>query len=130
MHPAVSRTDGRIAAWYSRTTDNPQWKIAIFPPEGGDPLQVLNPTPNAKPDTPIRWTPKGDAISFLDYAHSASNIWVLPLNGAPARALTSFESGEIYSFDWSRDGSLIYSRGLTTADVVLIRDVRSLKRTK
>jgi serine/threonine protein kinase/Tol biopolymer transport system component/tetratricopeptide (TPR) repeat protein len=129
MHPAVSRTDGRIAAWYSRTIDNPQWKIAIFAPEGGEPLKVLNPTPDARPDTPIRWTPSGNAISFLDYAHSASNIWVLPLDGGPARPLTSFESGEIYSFDWSRDGSLVYSRGLTTADVVLIRDM-PLKKGK
>jgi Tol biopolymer transport system component len=130
MHPAVSPIDGRIAAWYSRTTNDPQWKIAIFSPEGGDPLQVLNPTPDARPDTPIRWTPKGDAISFLDYGHSACNIWVLPLNGGPARPLTSFESGEIYSFDWSRDGSSVYSRGLTTADVVLIRDVPSVKKSK
>ncbi|HEY7212298.1 MAG TPA: protein kinase [Bryobacteraceae bacterium] len=123
MHPSVSRADGRIAAWYSETAENPQWKIAIFGPDGGEPLRVLNATPDAKPDTPIRWAPNGDAIAFLDYAHSASNIWVLPIDGGAPRALTRFDSGEIYSFDWSREGGLIYSRGLTTADVVLIRDM-------
>ena len=91
---------------------------------------MLNPTPNARPDTPIRWMPKGDAISFLDYAHSAANIWMLPIDGRPARALTSFDSGDIYSFDWSPKGGLLYSRGLTTSDVVLIRDLRSSKESK
>jgi Tol biopolymer transport system component len=129
MHPAVSRLDGRIAAWYSEQAETPQWKIAIFGPEGGMPLRVLNPTPDAKPDTPIRWTPKGDAIAFLDYAHSTSNIWLLPVDGGPPHPFTSFDSGEIFSFDWSREG-LIYSRGLTTADVVLIRDVSASKGIK
>jgi Tol biopolymer transport system component len=127
MHPAVSRLDGRIAAWYSENVDDPHWKIAIFAPEGGEPLRVFNPTPDARPDTPIRWTSKGDAITFVDYAHAASNIWLQPINGQPARPLTFFDSGEIYSFDWSAEGALLYSRGLTTADVVLIHDSNGWK---
>jgi Tol biopolymer transport system component len=127
MHPAVSRADGKIAAWYSETVDNPKWKIAIFAPGGGDPLRVFSPTRNAKPDTPIRWTGKGDAIAFIDYAGGASNIWLQPVTGEAPHALTAFESGDIYSFDFSRQGALIYSRGLTTADVVLIRDTNAAK---
>jgi eukaryotic-like serine/threonine-protein kinase len=130
MHPAVSRANGQIAAWYSDRNDAPDWKLAIFAPTGGAPLRVLNATPNARPDSPIRWTPKGDAISFLEYAHSASNIYVVPLDGRPPRAVTSFDSGEIFSFDWSPNGDLIYSRGLSTADVVLIRDLNSSPSTK
>jgi Tol biopolymer transport system component len=130
MHPAVSRTTGRIAAWYSDKTDRPEWKLAIFAPDGGGPQYVLNPTANARPDTPVRWMPKGDAISFLDYAHSVANIWMLPIDGRPPRALTSFDSGDIFSFDWSSKGGLLYSRGLTTSDVVLIRDVSSSKERK
>jgi eukaryotic-like serine/threonine-protein kinase len=130
MHPAVSRTTGRIAAWYSDKTDRPEWKLAIFAPDGEGPQCVLNPTANARPDTPIRWMPKGDAVSFLDYAHSVANIWMLPIDGRPPRALTSFDSGDIFSFDWSPKGELLYSRGLTTSDVVLIRDVSSSKESK
>ena len=130
MHPAVSRVDGRIAAWYSETTENPHWKLAIFAPEGGEPLRTYNPPGDTKPDTLIRWTPKGDAISFLNYPRGRSNIWLQPVDGSPARALTSFTSEDIYSFDWSRDGALVYSRGLTTADVVLIRDLNALKGRK
>jgi Tol biopolymer transport system component len=99
MHPAVARASGQVAAWYSERTDTPQWKIGIFAPNGGAPLRVLNPTADARPDTPIRWMPKENALSSLDYAHSASNIWMLPVDGHPPRPLTSFDSGEIYSFD-------------------------------
>jgi serine/threonine protein kinase/Tol biopolymer transport system component/tetratricopeptide (TPR) repeat protein len=130
MHPAVSRVDGRIAAWYSETVENPQWKLAVFAPEGGEPLRTYNPPSDAKPDTLLRWTPQGDAISFLDYAQGRSNIWLQPVDGSPARALTSFTSEDIYSFDWSRNGSLVYSRGLTTQDVVLIRDMNAWKGVK
>jgi Tol biopolymer transport system component/TolB-like protein/tetratricopeptide (TPR) repeat protein len=130
MHPAVSPVDGKIATWYSDVTETPHWKIAIFRPDGGEPLAVFNPTPDARPDTPLRWTAKGDGIAFLDYGHSASNIWLQPVDGRAPRPITSFDSGEIYSFDWSRDGTLVYSRGLTTADVVLIRDVNASKGQK
>jgi Tol biopolymer transport system component len=122
MHPAISAVSGEIAAWYSETADNPHWKLAIFSPEGGDPVQVFDPTPAARPDTTLRWTPDGKGISFLDYENGVSNIWVQPRDGRPPHRLTSFNSGDIYSFDWAKDGTLVYSRGLTTADVVLIRD--------
>jgi Serine/threonine protein kinase len=121
-HPAVSPRNGEIAAWYSETTENPQWKLAIFPRQGGEPKQVFDPPVSVIPDSLIRWTPSGSAITFLGYRHNAYNIWLQPVDGGSARPLTSFRSGRIYSFDWSRDGRLAYSRGMTTNDVVLIRD--------
>ncbi len=122
MHPAVSPVDDKIAAWYSETTSNPRWQLAIFSPEGGKPLRTFATTPDAKPDTTLRWTPRGDAIGFIDYANGVSNICLQPIDGRASRAITSFTSGDIYSFDWARDGRLAYSRGLISADVVLIHD--------
>jgi eukaryotic-like serine/threonine-protein kinase len=127
MHPAVSASTGEIAAWYSEKQENPNWKIGIFGRNGGNPLRVLNPPPNARPDTAIRWMPKGNAIAVLNYANAASNLYAVPLDGTTPYALTNFESGEIFSFDWSHDGQLLYSRGLSTSDVVLIRDLNSAK---
>jgi serine/threonine protein kinase/Tol biopolymer transport system component/Tfp pilus assembly protein PilF len=122
MHPAVSPVDDKIAAWYSPTASNPRWQLAIFSPEGGEPLRTYTPTPDAKPDTRLRWTPKGDAIGFIDYANGASNIWLQPIDGRPPYAITSFTSGDIYAFDWAKDGRMVYSRGLISADVLLIQD--------
>lgn len=122
MHPAISQTSAKIASWYSDTPDNPHWKLAIFGPNGGEPLRVFDPSVVVKPDTLLRWTPDGGAITFLGYRGGVSNIWVQPVDGSSAHPLTSFSTGEIYSFDWARDNTLVYSRGLTTADVVLIKD--------
>ncbi len=54
-----------------------------------------------------------------------SNLWIQPLDGGPARQITDFKEGVIFSYDWSADGKRIYlSRGSETRDVVLIRDFR------
>jgi Tol biopolymer transport system component len=122
MHPAVSPKDGQIAAWWSSTVTNPHWRLAIFPPDGGQPLRVFDPTTATYPDTTIHWTPSGDAITYLDHANGVANLWIQSVNGGAPHRLTTFNSGNIYSFDWSKNGKLVYSRGLTTADVVLIKD--------
>lgn len=129
MHPAVSAKTGQIAAWFSPTVDNPRWKLAVFGPEGGEPVRIFDSTPSALPDTTLRWTPGGDAITFLDFKNGVANLWIQPLDGRKARPLTSFTSGDIYSFDWSQNGELIYSRGMTTADVVLIQDAKAEDRS-
>jgi Tol biopolymer transport system component len=55
-----------------------------------------------------------------------SNIWSQPLDGGPPKQITKFTSGQIFSFDWSRDGKqqLVCSRGTQTTDVILIKDQR------
>jgi Tol biopolymer transport system component len=55
----------------------------------------------------------------------ASNIWSQPLDGAPAKQLTSFKSDQIFRFSWSSDGKqLVMARGPLNSDVVLITDLR------
>ncbi len=124
MHPAVSRKDGRIACWYSQDVAKPNWKIAILPPEGGEPEKLFDIPPGATPDTTLRWTPDGKAIGYTNEGAGVQNIWVQPMNG-PAHPITAFEWGQVYSFDWSPDGKLVYSRGMSTSDVVLIRESRN-----
>ena len=74
------------------------------------------------PDTALRWMPQGDAVTYVNNRGGVGNIWLQPVGGGPPRALTTFDWGQIFSFDWSRDGRLVYSRGMSTSDVVLIRD--------
>jgi TolB protein len=124
-HPAVSWKDGRIASWYSNNKDKPAWKLAVFPPSGGEPLQVFDIASSVVPDSTIRWTPRGEGITFIDGRDGASNIWLQPLDGSPARPLTSLTSGQIFSFAWSLDGRLAFSRGMVLNDVVLIHDRES-----
>jgi len=44
MRPAVSPRDGMIACWYSEPSSQPQWRIGIYPPEGGRPVKTLTST--------------------------------------------------------------------------------------
>ena len=124
MYPAVSQKDGRIACWFSVDAAKPHWKIAILPAEGGNPTRIFDVPSTVGPDTPLRWTPDGQAITFIDSRNGAGNLWVQPVDGKPAYPLTSFTQGQIYSFSWSKDGTLALSRGLSTSDAVLLRDVQ------
>jgi len=123
-HPAVSRKDGKIVAWYSETLDHPQWKLAVFAPTGGAPLQVFTPSVAISADSQLGWSPAGDAITCLGQQNGAWNVWNQPIDGRPAKRLTSFVSGQVYSFDWSKDGRLALSQGVSTTDVVIVRDKR------
>jgi hypothetical protein len=54
----------------------------------------------------------------------ATNLWEQPLKGGNAQQLTSFKTGQIFDFSWSRDRKrLLLTRGQTTRDVVLIEDL-------
>ena len=121
MHPAISR-NGTIAAWYSAEVASPVWKIGVFKPDGSGPDKLFDVASTVRPDSTLRWTPDGKAISFVDDREGTSNVWIQPVDGSAPRALTNFVWGQVYSFDWTQDGKLVYSRGMSTSDVVLIRE--------
>jgi serine/threonine protein kinase len=118
------------------------WNITILPFDGGPPLQTFNVTSDSRPNS--RWTPNGRAIiynvthggilsgvtsrwnqPFDAVLSGVTNLWLQPLDGGPPKQLTNFTSGGFFSFDWSRDGKrLVYGRGMTTSDAVLITDYR------
>ena len=124
MRPAVSPRDGMIACWYSEPGAKLRWSIGIYPPEGGRPVKIFDFPPSVSIESSLRWTPDGRAVAYVDNRGGASNIWSQPLDGSPARPLTDFHAARIFSFAWSPDGRLAYSRGLQAFDVVLISDVR------
>jgi len=72
----------------------------------------------------VRWTPKGDGISFIRLGRPADNIFMLPLDGTAPKQLTHFRSGKIFSAGWMPDGKLVMARGENPTDMVLIRNFR------
>jgi Tol biopolymer transport system component/DNA-binding winged helix-turn-helix (wHTH) protein len=117
MRPAVS-PDGRFVAHYWMTAD--RWTAAVTPIEGGLPIKTI-PLRPTQLERVVKWTPDGRALALLDQAGGASNIWLHPLDGQSARALTHFEEGRITAFDWSRDGStLAWMRVAEVSDLVTI----------
>ena len=122
MHPAVSPTNGAIACWYAADVTKPTWKIALLNADGSGPVKLFDVPATVRPDSTLRWTPDGTAFSYVDDRQGSSNIWLQPIAGGEPRQLTQFPSGQIYSFDWTGDGRIVYSRGMSTSDVVLIRE--------
>ena len=64
----------------------------------------------------------------MDYVltrNGISNIWRQKLSGGPPNKITNFESGQIFDFEWSRDGrQLALTRGSQSSDVILISNSR------
>ncbi len=67
----------------------------------------------------IRWTPDGQALAYFARKDAASNIWLQPLSGGPARQLTHFATDYIWDFAWTPDNRLILARGTVNQDLVL-----------
>lgn len=77
--------------------------------------------PSGIPRVPPVWAPDESGIDYVVTRSGVSNIWRLPLDGGRARQMTTFDSGKIFTFAWSRDGKwLSVGRGLNRGDVALI----------
>ena len=119
--PVIS-PDGKLIAFYYRSTPAGINKIAIMPLAGGEPRLIC--------DLPahyglFRWMPDGRAIVYADKENGAGNIWLQPLDGGAPSQLTHWKADPIFSFEWSPDGkSLAYASGSMTSDVVLINAVK------
>jgi TolB protein len=71
----------------------------------------------------LRWTPDDPGILFPWERSGATNIWIQPVSGGPARQVTHFHSGTVQTFRFSPDGrKLAISQGRDDTDIVLLRD--------
>jgi dipeptidyl aminopeptidase/acylaminoacyl peptidase len=99
--------DGRTVAFVIKDADlaanGYDSSLYTIPAAGNGPLTLLLRT---KSLSNVRWTPRGDAITYLSGAGKLSRVWrILPQGGEPATLLTHPES--ITQFEWSPDGNSI-----------------------
>jgi len=130
MQPTISPDGKWIAYWYYQKQENSLWRLAIIPPEGGRPIKIFDLPPTVKAEmnagdlgnSSVRWTADGRALTYIDTRNGIANLWSQPVDGRKPVQLTDFKDNQIFSFDWSREGKLLCSRGTEINDVVLIRD--------
>ena len=114
--PVIS-PDGKRVAGYYQDTNTSKAVVNVVSFDGGEPEKTF-----ALPSwyyRRIRWTPDGQALTYSVTEHAASNIWLQPLAGGPARQLTHFASDYIWDFTWTPDNRLILARGTVNQDLVL-----------
>ncbi|HEX8475777.1 MAG TPA: winged helix-turn-helix domain-containing protein [Pyrinomonadaceae bacterium] len=118
--PVVS-PDGTLIACTYETAPNAPAKLVILPIEGGQPIKTFDLPQTARANT--LWTPDGRAVTYLDSRDGPTNIWSQPLDGTAPRQLTHFKTDGVGAYGWSLNGKqLVYSRGVETTGVVLIKD--------
>jgi len=122
--PAVSPDGQWLGFWHNDGQTNSRWKLGLFSLESGTLLKTFEvaPTVQVNWNSMVRWSGDGRSLTYVDNNAGIENVWAQPIDGGPAKQLTNFVDNRILSFDWSRDGNLITSRGVVTSDVVLITD--------
>jgi WD40-like Beta Propeller Repeat len=105
----------------SSISANP-YQVKVIPSDGGAYLYKFDwPASASAP----RWAPAGDAVEYALTRSGVSNTWRQKLGGGAPKQITNFESGQIFDFDWSRDGKeLGLTRGTDSSDVILISNFR------
>ena len=70
---------------------------------------------------PIRWTPDGRAITYIDKQGSVSNICRQPIGGGAAQQLTTLRPMKPFHMI-GLNGDLAVSRGAWVSDAVMFSD--------
>jgi eukaryotic-like serine/threonine-protein kinase len=130
----VSPDGNRIACSYiGDAQPGTKERLAVMSAAGGPPLRVfddvvLYPFERWRAFQvldAVRWAPHGNALTYIVTQGGVSNIWSQLLDGGPPKPVTSFRTGRIFNFDWSRDGRhLALARGSLMSDVVLISNFK------
>ncbi|MFZ0063998.1 MAG: protein kinase, partial [Pyrinomonadaceae bacterium] len=124
VRPAVSPDGRHLGFWHNDGQTNARWKLGLFSLESGTLLKTLEvgPTVQVNWNSMVRWSGDGRSLTYVDNHAGIENVWAQPIDGGAAKQITNFTDNRILSFDWSRDGNLVTSRGVVTSDVVLITD--------
>jgi Tol biopolymer transport system component len=121
VFPAVSLDGKMLAYYYGDASASPKVGVAILSLETGS-VQKRFDIPF---EEPVHWSADGHSILYIKTDGGVSNLWGQPVAGGPPTQVTHFNDETIGGFSLSPDGKwLLMSRGRSSSDVVLIRDVR------
>lgn len=122
VFPAVS-PDGRLIACAQLESSSGQFRPTIVSAADGSVVKMFD---APAPAPPMRWTPDGASLSYVETRGGVSNLWRLPVDGGAPEPLTRFSDDLIFRYAWAPQGrSLALERGQVLSDVVLITDFRS-----
>jgi serine/threonine protein kinase/Tol biopolymer transport system component len=93
--------------------------IAIIPFQGGPPVKLL-PIPIMEWQR-VQWINNGHALTYVNTANGAANIWSYDLDSGTTKQLTAFKTERIFAYAWSPDEKQVAcERGAEMRDVMII----------
>jgi Tol biopolymer transport system component len=124
IRPTISPDGKLVAFWYNDQKGDSRWRLTVARLDNGATVNTfyVAQTVQVQWDSPLRWSPDGRFLVYVDHAGGIDNLWRQPIDGGAPKQLTNFEDSRILSFGWLKEGSLVASRGVITSDVVLIKD--------
>ncbi|HEY6230273.1 MAG TPA: protein kinase [Pyrinomonadaceae bacterium] len=124
VRPVVSPDGKWLGYWQNDGQPGSSWRVGLFSVESGKQVRTFDVASTVQIgwDKLLRWSADSQSLTYVDNRGGKENIWAQPITGGPAKQLTNFNESKIFSFDWSRDGNLVVSKGTITSDVVLVTD--------
>jgi len=124
IRSTISPDSKLVAFWYNDEKGDSRWRLRVAQLDNGATINTFDvaQTVQVQWDSPLRWSPDGRYLVYVDHSGGIDNLWGQPIEGGAPKQLTNFEDSSIFSFGWLKDGSLVASRGVITSDVVLIKD--------
>jgi DNA-binding winged helix-turn-helix (wHTH) protein/Tol biopolymer transport system component len=118
--------DGKLLAYpFEEYHPVPKMRLAVISVHGEAPPKVLDAPGGVFGEMSLSWSADGQGLQYLLTQNGTTNLWQQPIVGGKPARLTKFTSGEIFRFSWSWDRkSLLFTRGSTTSDVVLLTGLR------
>jgi len=111
--------DGARAVWVKRGLspdgDSFSWHLQLSDltvDENGHPAEPRTLTFHESDSESPRWSPDGASIAFLSDRNpdAGTQIWLLPMAGGEARAVTAHPGG-VHDFAWLPEGRILYLAG-------------------
>jgi Tol biopolymer transport system component/DNA-binding winged helix-turn-helix (wHTH) protein len=124
--PSVSPDGTRIAFAFGRTQgDTIRSGIAIIAVDGSQVLQTFDVNLNfgtIYEHPTVQWSADGMYLYHVKLDGGVSNVWKIDVGSGQTSPVTQFNTGRIFNFAFSRDGSRIaLARGNVESDVLVLR---------
>jgi eukaryotic-like serine/threonine-protein kinase len=118
--------DGDSVAYFSmelKKDGDPRWRLSVASVHDGSLVKTFEIPATSMPRV-TRFTPNGQALTYIETVGSIGNIRQQPLAGGPPQSLTAFDREALDTFAYSHDGQLAMTRVTRISDVALLRDFR------
>jgi len=105
--PAVSPNGQLLSFFTAERLDSKKWYLAVIDLRTMSQISRFELPDTTDPFGALRWTPSGDALTYVSNSGGAANIWLQPFKGGRPHQLPDFKEAAINSFAWSPDGKTI-----------------------